>query len=351
MRLRSLWSVGLLGSLAALSVTDAAAVQCARTVTATIVAHDQPTVFNRLGAQNPNWMMYSLERDLVNKTTGVPCTAGGACSAGNVMLRPDKRTRPLALRVAEGDCLTVNFKNYLAGPGTGNNPNQGATGANPNNAIQGNLINDDQVAERTAGFHPQGLERIGSIGSDGSFVGNNPNAANCTGAAVHGSMVEPGGTCTYQYYAPHEGAYSVTNLGATMGSDQQGGTASTGLFGLVAVQPRGAKIYRGQVTEEEMRLATTGTTGTGQPIINYEAVYPNVAPWTLEGKAGLPILNTITPAGVIVHQEINAVIAGPNPDGSFPASTYPLESVSKRVPSLPNRLEPFRDFASIFHDE
>ena len=32
-------------------------------------------------------------------------------------------------------------------------------------------------------------------------------------------------------------------------------------------------------------------------------------------------------------------------------STYPLESVGKNVPSLPNRLEPFREFSSIFHDE
>ena len=29
------------------------------------------------------------------------------------MLRPDKRPRPLVLRVAAGDCLTVNFENRL----------------------------------------------------------------------------------------------------------------------------------------------------------------------------------------------------------------------------------------------
>ncbi|HZW35887.1 MAG TPA: hypothetical protein VFF01_03025, partial [Candidatus Deferrimicrobiaceae bacterium] len=32
-------------------------------------------------------------------------------------------------------------------------------------------------------------------------------------------------------------------------------------------------------------------------------------------------------------------------------STYPLESVGKRNPTVPNRLEPFRDFSSQFHDE
>ena len=38
-------------------------------------------------------------------------------------------------------------------------------------------------------------------------------------------------------------------------------------------------------------------------------------------------------------------------DGSFPPSTYPLESVGHNVPSLPNRLEPYREFTSVFHDE
>ena len=173
-KLWSLCSVAVLGGVAALAASSASAASICdgkRTVTATIVAHDQPTVFNRLGAQNPNWMMYSLERDLVNKTTGVPCTAAGAaCGAGNVVLRPDKRTRTMALRVAEGDCLTVTFKNYLAPV------------ANPNNPIQDNLINDDQVAERTASFHPQGLERVGSMASDGGFVGKNAT-----------SLVDPGG--------------------------------------------------------------------------------------------------------------------------------------------------------------
>jgi hypothetical protein len=37
--------------------------------------------------------------------------------------------------------------------------------------------------------------------------------------------------------------------------------------------------------------------------------------------------------------------------GHFPESTYPLEGKGKRNPTLPNRLEPFRDFASVFHDE
>ena len=55
----------------------------------------------------------------------------------------------------------------------------------------------------------------------------------------------------------------------------------------------------------------------------------------------------------IVHSEINAIIARTRTArGSFPArGTYPLESEGKRNPTVPNRLEPFRDFASVFHDE
>ena len=39
-----------------------AAVSCTDTITANVVVLDAPTVFNRLGAQNPNWISYALER-------------------------------------------------------------------------------------------------------------------------------------------------------------------------------------------------------------------------------------------------------------------------------------------------
>ncbi len=104
-----------------------------------------------------------------------------------------------------------------------------------------------------------------------------------------------------------------------------------------------------------MRLSQTGTTAKGQPTLDYEATYPNVEPWISEGKAGLPVLNMMTPTNEIVHSEINAVIAYKDPAtgrlGNFPVGTYPLESVGKRNPTLPNRLEPFREFASVYHDE
>ena len=66
-------------------------------------------------------------------------------------------------------------------------------------------------------------------------------------------------------------------------------------MGQVAVEPPNARIYRGQVYEEEYRLAADAnldglvdaTTAQGHPIIDYEALYPNQQPWIDEGKANL----------------------------------------------------------------
>ncbi len=303
-----------------------AQVTCANTVVADVVVFDTPIFFNRLGAQNPNWITYALERDVVG------LAPGAAPSAGNARMRPDKRVRPLVLRVNEGDCLQVNFKNWLAPAANPNNP---INNASPFLAI------DDQVAGRFAGFHVRGLQLVGGIASDASNVGKNTS-----------SLVAPGGTAVYTYFAPPgtRGTYLADSYGATWGGEATAGNAGQGMFAAVNVEPRGARWYRSQVTEEEMRLATTGFTAAGQPIINYEALYPNVEPWIAEGKAGKPILN-MRAGTTIFHSDLNAVIAGPNADGTFPPSTYPLESVGKRNPAVPNRLEAFREFTVVFHDE
>jgi hypothetical protein len=155
------------------------------------------------------------------------------------------------------------------------------------------------------------------------------------------------------------------------------------MFGALNVQPKGARIYRSQVTEEEFRLATdrlTTSTCTGapgedagadcnpglQPIIDYEALYPQDCDgdvddpdptdgkdgvWCREGKDGLPIINMLTAGRELVHSDINAIIAGPNDDGTFPPETYPLESVDRVNPQVPNRLDAFREFTSQYHDE
>jgi hypothetical protein len=371
-----IFGVVILAMLFASSAQAAVSCTAANTITANVVVLDNPTVFNRLGAQNPNWMTYSLLRDVVfqdrnapgipgvtpgaNPLNGTPCSMT-ACTAGNVEQRADKRPRPLVVRSVAGSCLTVTFTNLL-------NPV-----ANPNNAQQDLLINNDQVADRCAGFHAQGAEIAmgGDISDDGSMAGNNPGANigdASGGAAVCGlGMAAPNEERIYNLYTPHEGTFTVNSYGATIGSEASSGNLGIGLFGQLNVEPVGAKLYRGQLTEEEMRLATVGTVPSdcvagqvvgvdcnpgGQPIIDYEAVYPNVEPWISEGKANLPIINMLTAANELVHSDINAIIAGPNADGSFPNSTYPLESTgTANVPNLPNRLEPFREFSSIYHDE
>ena len=99
-----------------------AAVQCGNTITANVVVLDNPTIFNRLGAQNPNWITYALERDVVYVDWGSCDINGENCSSnhlkpitdpavrglgkqallGKVELRPDKRPRPLVVRSVEG---------------------------------------------------------------------------------------------------------------------------------------------------------------------------------------------------------------------------------------------------------
>jgi manganese oxidase len=348
------------------------------TVVADVVAIDMPMVFNRLGAQNVNWQMYALRHDLVVRTPGQPPRPATDAdiadarrlirSSAHVTLRPDLRPRPLTLRVAAGECLRVNFTNLLtniSNPFEAHNwPLLPSGHPMDQRSNDRSMDIDNQVASRTAGFHPSGLELVDSIASDSSHAG-----ANAT------SLVAPGGSRSYTFFAPAEGSFLVTNPGAAFGGEGTAGTSGTGLFGAVAVQPVGGRAYRGQVTEEELRLATRllsdpalagqpvqacahdpqrACTPHGQPVVHYDAVYPTASPWTDEGKAGWPILAIEQVQGglrKIVHGDVNAIIVGPQKDGSFPPSTYPLESTGVANPSLPNRLEAFREFVSVFHDE
>ena len=64
-----------------------AAAEAAKTVTADVVILDHVLVFNRLGAQNLNGMIYALKRDVVDADALLPC--GDSCTPGNTRLRPD----------------------------------------------------------------------------------------------------------------------------------------------------------------------------------------------------------------------------------------------------------------------
>jgi hypothetical protein len=349
-------------------------------ILAQVVVLDNPTVFNRLGAQNPNWITYALRRDVVVRSDQGAHTAGTPLNliadgdipslAGNVELRGDKRPRPLVIRGVEGACLTVKFTNLLTSLANQRDPIQGrdtigVLEPTPAKAFDG-LDNNDQTAGRCASFHATGTELVVDMNDDGSMVGANPGAnAGPTDAGQSNcgtGMVAPGDpTITYNLYTPHEGAFIINSYGAPIGSESNSGNLAVGMFGALNVQPKRARMYRSQVTEEEMRLATARYTAAGQPVIDYEALYPDASPWTEEGKANLPVINMqCNDAAVskgacvkdeLLHSDINAIIAGDNKDGTFKSDTYPLESQGKINPQLPNRLEPFREFTSQFHDE
>ncbi|HKI05262.1 MAG TPA: copper oxidase [Thermoanaerobaculia bacterium] len=275
---------------------------CARTITADVVALDQVFFWNRLGAVQPQGMMYALRRDVVafDGTSNL--------TPGNVRLRSDKRPRPLVLRMNVGDCLTINFQNLL-------------------DTVR---IDRDQASTRMASIHVNGLQLVDSTLSDGSFVGDNPS-----------SLVGPGQSAAYTFYAEREGEHLLYSAGATAGGEGDGGQINAGLFGSVVVEPAGSFWYRSQVTEEDLRYATS-TNASGYPVINYDAVYP--AGHRLAGQPVLKILNGTE----IVRADLTAIIAGSsaNSGGSFALSTFPANANI-----YPHRQEPFREIVVHYHDE
>ena len=280
---------------------------CERIIKADVVAFDQPFFYNRLGAVNPAGMIYALRRDVKAKTSAglVP---------GNVVLKDYKRARPIVLRMNVGDCLEIMFQNLL----------------DPNRA------DDNQPATRTASVHVVGLQLRNSILDDGSNVGTNPS-----------SLVPPGGNIKYTLWAEKEGNHLLYSTAATTGGEGNGGSLPMGLFGAVNVEPRGAEWYRSQVTQRDLELAqkrnadgTLMVTPAGQPVLNYDAVYPTNS----TRPAGTPILKMLDANRNIVHSDINAIITGPN-RGNFPAGTY------RPNPVEPDRNQPFREFTVVYHDE
>jgi hypothetical protein len=424
-----LWLAIFVASLAASHNANAQA--CTQTITADVVVFDSPTVFNRLGAQNPNWITYTLRRDAIymnrgnpdDPQNGMPLTLVSkdpSLLVGNVELRPDKRPRPLVLRSVAGACLDIKFQNFLDPQP---NPNK-------NRPIRVQQLIEERFLDKGFNCADPNADQIladltasGATGLDERFacalVNDDQVAGRWAGVSTDpvGGLVAPGGNITYELFTPAEGAFIINSYGAQLGSEASSGNTALGMFGALNVQPKGARMYRSQVTEEELRLATSGyapsdcaaagkdghlyddpttaadetednklplageTVGVtcsagGQPIINYEAIYPvTIEPsvWNAEDKAGRPILNMLQGPGCdtadwtscdLVHSDINAIIAGPDADGSWtsacasgnadsPASDcpYPLESVGKNNPQLPNRIGAFREFTSVFHDE
>ena len=280
---------------------------CARIIKADVVAFDQPFFYNRLGAVNPAGMVYALRRDVKPKSG-----TGTTLSPGNVTLKDYKRARPIVLRMNVGDCIQISFQNLL----------------DPTRADK------NQPNTRTASIHAEGMQLRNSILDDGSNVGTNPS-----------SLVAPGQSIVYTLFAQKEGNHLLYSTATTTSGEGDGGTLPFGLFGSLNVEAKGAEWYRSQITEADLRLAqkknadgTPQVTPNGQPVLNYDAVYPTGQ----SRPAGTPILKILDANNNIVHSDLNAVITGP---GRGPFNQYPPNPVE------PDRNQPFREFTTVYHDE
>ena len=343
---------------------------CSTTVTARVVALDSAIFANRMGAQLPDAMIFALANDVQPTSGSTPTPADWTTwKAGEVELKDYKRARPLTLRVNQGQCLTVEFRNLVAATintasvapyptckqgtqGLGN----GKCCPNPN-ATPGSdgLCQTSQPLTRRASLHVQGLNWMTGPGDDGSWVGNNAS-----------SLASPGDPVkTYKLYAPEEGPFLLystgdvysfnagpTGGGSTNGGD--GGQLQQGLFGALTVEPRDSEHYRSQVTFEDLCLATVGHSWAGNACtppasgahkIDYQAVYPPGHP-----RAGLPILRMMQQTGTgawnVVHSDLTAVITGPKA-GRFLDKTAPG---FHEVAVTPDRLEPYREFTIVYHE-
>jgi len=395
----------MFAALCVLIAASPAFAQAPRNVTADVVALDQAFYNNRLGAFQAGGMIFALRTDVVSNN------GSSALTAGNVMLRPDKRARPIVLRMNVGDCLTIKFQNLLApvpslgigpavvAPGTPFNPASLKTTPDPSPTAN----NNSQPATRMAGIHAMGTE-LRELQADGSWVGSNPN-----------SLANPGESKTYSFCSVEENSYLLYSTGADNGINNDfGGQLSQGLFGAITVQPKSAEWYRSQVTRQDLDLATyrsnalatnmklkpkmTGgnqdtftangqtyklwvltTSGQGpavntevtevnqaggpanqnggflktrdfHPIVNYQATYPPNSTWPSGTPipAGTPILAILNSNREIVHSDLTAIITGPNA-GRFPKNSP--DPVFLPNPTMPDRDEPYREFAIHYHDD
>lgn len=304
-------SAPLLVSLGALIPAQAGAT--GRVVTAKVVALDQPYVYNRFGSHNPYGMVYALERDVVDKTTGKTLDQPGAsASACNVELKAGKRPRPLVLRANLGDRLEIRFTNLLCATAPGGEP----------------------VAEPEGGLGTNRPKtRLASMMFNGLTYDTATNNWDPRNTGISG--IAPGQSITYKLTLDREGGHLFFDNAAPAGGEGDGGSMVLGLYGSVNVQPTGAKSYRSQVPASHMAAARAqAMPGT---FINYEAVDTD---GSLTGSAGTPILNMHreTSPGVleVVHSDLNAVVQ----DFAFAPPTYAPDSAGF-----------FREFTVIFQDE
>jgi hypothetical protein len=322
---------------------------CKRMISADVIALDQPYMVNRMGAIKSNGMIFALRRDVWQQ-------GSQATSPSPVQLRPDKRPRPIVLRANVGDCLRVRFTNNTE------------------------AYADSPITPQVS-LHVEGMELLNDIPGNSILNDASFNGANQT------SLTESAATRVYTIFAKAPGTFLLTTEGDSSTVGQQ---LLNGLFGAVNVQPQGAEWYRSQVTAEDLEYATkvkTNPQGTpipgpnqkpqrmytsdGQPIIDYNALYPadydvtHPQPANSTPRACTPVLKMadvryapdaagkkcvlVANSGIeIYHTDLTAIITGPHA-GAFTAEEARSPSFREN-PALPNRREPYREFTIIYHE-
>ncbi len=311
--------------------------QCKRTLKADVVALAQPIFLNRLGAVIPNGMVFALKRD----------TVGGQ----GLQLRADKRPRPIVLRANVGDCIQITLTNNI--------PPVNFAITTPPPPPPGELYKTPEVS-----LHVQGMEWVTGAKDDGSFVGKNDSSLATPPALPTPTPTPPAGTSwppqtqVYTLYARAEGTYLLYSMGDT---SSIGSHITNGLFGALNVQPDGAEWYRSQVTQQDLKLASSGSTSDGHPIVKYDATYPagSTYPDGTPIPADTPILNMLDKNLNIVHTDLTALITGPkagrftqpqvNCDAGAPVPPPGVDPLFCKNPASPDRVQPYREITIIYH--
>ena len=302
----------------------------ANTVIANVASIDQAWVWNRYGAIQPHGMMFALMRDVrvidpTVKTGQRALNAGESFSPGKVVLRLDKRPRPLVLRVNKGSCIEIRFTNLL----DPNRRNQFKIAEPPHfrcdPAIPGAQLEGcgEQPSDRWSGLHVTGLAPDATVVQMAQHVGGNAS-----------SLVAPGSSITYRLRAEEEGTFFAYSPAATSGSDGNGGSIHAGLFGAINVEPAGSVWYRSQVSASQM---------PDQIIRAVEGAVVNS--FTNADYARYAMLQ----GNEIIHSDINAII---DMRGARISSEFLcLDPAGKPYPVCGDRTKSFREFTTIFHDE
>ena len=358
----------LSGCVAPQPDTPQADARCHRTVHADVVAIEQAYVLNRFAAFVPAGMLYALRHDVV------PVDASRPLGPGNAMLRPDKRPRPLVLRVNEGDCLQVAFENLLdpVWQEEGGTPREmggrlpahmeAPPGAETSRElVRARKVSLDRPRTRTASLHITGLELAPiraadcplntACGGDGSNVGLpeqqgvffNPSTPQSVRDQFLGSLAQPGQKVVTRWRGGKEGTYFAYSTAAPVGGEGDGGQIGLGLFAAVNVEPKGARWYRSQVTHADLqRIARPAQAGRhAYRDIDYEARV------SMPG-ASRPVLNMLD-GDRIVHSDVNAIIVVPEGKGVGRDAPACKDPNGHMFGSTCGRS--FREFTVILHDE